>query len=74
MLVLSFLHERTLKNLLFQKKTVLRENNVNIESKSRSSQFNYTYIMKIHLLSVVTPPSIYQLSLLYHPTWINEYK
>ena len=34
MVISSFIHERTLKNVLFYKKTVLIENHVNRESKS----------------------------------------
>ena len=59
MFVSSLIHEITLKNVLFQKKTVLRENHLNRESKSRVSQFIYTCAVNMNLLSIVTPWSIY---------------
>ena len=59
MLVSSFIHERTLKNVLLFKVTVLRETHINIESKSRVLQFSYIDVMdNMKLLAVVTPTSI----------------
>ena len=43
-------------------KTVLKENHVQIKKvKAQSSQLSFTdFMMKMRLLAVVTPPSIYQ--------------
>ena len=38
---------------------MLRENHVNIESKSTISQFSYTDVINMNIRAVVTPPSIY---------------
>ena len=60
MLVSSLIHEGTLKIVLFQKETVLREKDINREIKSRRSQFSYTYVLNDNnILSVVTHPSIH---------------
>ena len=51
-----------LKTGMFQKKTALRENHINIESKSRTSQFIYTDVIRdMNILAVVTPSSIYKI-------------
>ena len=51
------------------KKKALRENQVNIESKIRISQFSYTYVMNMKILEAVTPPYIYHK--ITHLTWIH---
>ena len=43
---------------------MLRENHVNRESKSLYLAISYTDVMNMKLLSIVTPPSIYQDALL----------
>ena len=60
---IKFLHERKLKNVLFHKKAVLRENHLNRQSKIRRSPFSYIDVMKTNILEVVTPASIYQIPL-----------
>ena len=60
MVVSSFMHERTLKTVLFYKKTVSIQNHINRERRSRRSQFSYTDVMNnMNLQAVVTLPSIY---------------
>ena len=60
-LVSSFIHEIKFKNELLWKKTALRENHINRESKNRSSQFSHADVMNnTKLLAVVTPQYIYQ--------------
>ena len=62
MLISSLIHKRTLKNVMFYKKIVLREKHVNIKCKSRISLFSYTDVMNhMNVLVVVTLSSIYHL-------------
>ena len=49
MFVSTFMHERTLKTVLFQKKILLIE-----IVRDKSSQFSYTNVMNMKLLAVVT--------------------
>ena len=57
--VSSFIHERKLKTLLFQRIIALRENHVSREINIRNSQFSYTDAINMNLPVFVTPPYIY---------------
>ena len=61
MFVSSLIHERTLKNVLLYKDTVLRENHKNTEINIRSSQLSYTDVKNnMKIPEVITPTSVYQ--------------